>query len=150
MARSKSRTIRLQAFVHASPKKVFKSITEPKRLSRWFVDEASFSPRKGGRYAFSWKGGPTHTGKVLEFVRGHRYSITWQWPGMEADLTTKLTLSVAPKGNGTILKFTHRGFPKEDRWVDLYAGAVQGWTYFLMNFKSVVDHGRDLRSPNDW
>jgi uncharacterized protein YndB with AHSA1/START domain len=65
MARIKTRTIRLQTFVHASPKKVFKAITQPERLARWMLDEATLSPRKGGRYAFTWEGGPTHTGTVL-------------------------------------------------------------------------------------
>jgi uncharacterized protein YndB with AHSA1/START domain len=114
------------------------------------MDEGTISLRKGGRYAFTWKGGPTHTGKVLEFVRGKQITLTWQWPGQEDQLLTKLKLSVHPIAKGTILKLTHTGIPKSERWLDLYAASIQGWTYFLMNFKSVVDHGRDLRSPNDW
>jgi uncharacterized protein YndB with AHSA1/START domain len=114
------------------------------------MDEGTISLRKGGRYAFTWKGGPTHTGKVLEFVRGKQITLTWQWPGQEDQLLTKLKLSVQPIAKGTILKLTHTGIPKSERWLDLYAASIQGWTYFLMNFKSVVDHGRDLRSPNDW
>jgi|HubBroStandDraft_1064217.scaffolds.fasta_scaffold52278_2 uncharacterized protein YndB with AHSA1/START domain len=150
MARPKTRTIRLQTYVRASPKKAFRYISEPKRLSRWMLDEAVLSPRKGGSYSFTWTGGPTHRGKVLEFVRGKRITLTWQWPGMEDQLTTKLKLSVETKEGGTVLKFTHSGFPKQEKWVELYGGAIQGWTYFLMNFKSVVDHGRDLRSNFDW
>ncbi|MGP8072311.1 MAG: SRPBCC family protein [Thermoplasmata archaeon] len=150
MAPDKTRTIRLQAFVRASPKKVFRAVSEPKRLRRWFVDEASLTPRKGGGYAYTWKDGPTHRGKVLEFVRGKRVTLTWQWPGIESELVTKLRFSVEPREDGTILKLTHSGFPKQEKWVDLYAGAVQGWTYFLVNFKSVLDHDHDLRSPHDW
>ncbi len=150
MSPRRTRTIQLQTFVHASPKKVFKAISEPKRLSRWLLDEATISLRKGGRYSFRWEGGPTHTGKVLEFVRGKRITLTWQWPGMEELLVTKLKMSVEPKKGGSILKFTHSGFPRQERWLDLYGGSIQGWTYFLMNFKSVMDHGNDLRSNYDW
>jgi uncharacterized protein YndB with AHSA1/START domain len=150
MSVSKTRTIRLQTFVHASPKKAFKSISNPKRLSRWLLDEATLSPRKGGQYSFTWTGGPTHRGKILEFVRGKRITLSWQWPGMEDQLVTKLKMSVEPKEKGAILKFTHSGFPKQEKWLDLYSGAIQGWTYFLMNFKSVLDHGTDLRSSYDW
>jgi uncharacterized protein YndB with AHSA1/START domain len=144
------RTLRLRVFIDASPKKVFRWISDPERLTRWMLDDAALSPRKGGRYAFTWSGGPTHTGKVLEFVRGKSLTLTWQWPGKEDVLLTKLKLSVEPKRRGTVLKFTHSGIPKGEPWVELYAGAVQGWTYFMMNLKSVLEHGHDLRSPDDW
>jgi uncharacterized protein YndB with AHSA1/START domain len=150
VAPRKNRTLRLQVFVDASPKKVFKYVSDPERLTRWFVDRAALSGRKGGRYALTWEGGPTHTGKVLEFVRGKSLTLTWQWPGIEDDLTTRLKISVEPKKGGAVVRFTHSGFPKKERWVDLHAGAVQGWMYFLMNLKSVVEHGHDLRSPHDW
>jgi uncharacterized protein YndB with AHSA1/START domain len=150
MAPGKTRTIRLQVFIHASPKKVFKSISQPKFLTRWMLDDATLSPRKGGRYAFTWEDGPTHTGRVLEFVRGKGMTITWQWPGKEDLLLTKLRFSVEPKEGGTVLRLRHSGFPKHARWVDLYGGAIQGWTYFMMNLKSVLDHGDDLRSKYDW
>jgi uncharacterized protein YndB with AHSA1/START domain len=150
MAPTKSRTIRLRAFVHAPPAKVFKAVSDPVLLSSWFVDRATIEPRKGGRYAYSWEDGPTHVGTVLDFVRGRRLAISWQWPGIEDQLTTRLAFSVERKNRGTVLTLTHTGFPKEERWVDLYGGAIQGWTYFLMNLKSFLDHGYDLRSPFDW
>jgi uncharacterized protein YndB with AHSA1/START domain len=118
MARVRYRTIRLQVFVHASLTKVFKAITEPKLLSRWLLDSATLSPHKGARYSFTWDGGPTHTGEVLEFVRRRRISLTWQWPGSEKLVATKLRLSAEPKGRGTVVKFTHSGFPKDERWID--------------------------------
>jgi uncharacterized protein YndB with AHSA1/START domain len=146
----KTRTIRLRVFIHASPREVFKAISEPEILTRWFMDNATLSHRKGGHYSFTWKGGPTHTGRVLEFVQGKRIALTWQWPGKEEQLVTKLKLSLEPKEGGTVLKFTHSGFPKQEKWIDLYGGGIQGWMYFMMNLKSVLDYGHDLRSPLDW
>ncbi len=137
-------------FIHASPKEVFDAITKPEILTAWFMDHATLSPRKGGLYSFTWEGGPTHTGKITEFVRGKRIAFTWQWPGMEKLGVTKLKLSVEPKDGGTVLRFTHSGFSKRGAWVDLYEGAIRGWTYFMMNLKSVLENDRDLRSPLDW
>jgi uncharacterized protein YndB with AHSA1/START domain len=150
MARARTRTLRLPIFVHASPKKVFRAISEPKRLTRWLVDEATLSPRKGGRYAFTWEGGPTHTGTVLEIVPGRSLTLTWQWPGQERLGVTRLKMTVEPKKGGTVLRFIHSGFRTDGPWVDLYEGAIRGWTYFMMNLKSVVEYGHDLRSPLDW
>lgn len=148
--RGLTRTIRLRAFIRASPTKVFQAVSEPALLARWMLDHATISLRKGGRYTFGWDGGPTHTGTVLSFIPGRRIALSWQWPGMEDQLVTRLAFSVAPKKPGTVLTLTHTGFPKQERWVDLYGGAIQGWTYFLMNLKSFLDHGHDLRSPYDW
>ncbi len=150
MALTKMRTIQLQIFTRVSPKRTFKAISDPKHLKRWLLDGATLSLRRGGRYSFTWDRGPTHTGKVLEFVPEKRIVLTWQWPGQEEVLVTRLKLEIAPKNAGTVVKLTHSGFPKQDRWVDLYGGAIQGWQYFLMNLKSVLDHGQDLRSQYDW
>jgi len=53
MARPTTRTIRLRIFVHASPRKVFHAITQPKMLTRWFMDRATLTPSVGGRYSFT-------------------------------------------------------------------------------------------------
>jgi uncharacterized protein YndB with AHSA1/START domain len=149
MPRKSTRTLRNQYYVRAPPKKVFKALTSPKRLTRWFSDVAELSPRKGGRYLLGWTNGPQHTGKILRFVRGKAISFAWQWPGVEGIGVTRLTFSVVPKGEGSLVRVVHAGIPREARWWDLYAGAVWGWTYFLMNLKSVVETGHDLRSPFD-
>ena len=114
------------------------------------MDRAALTPRKGGSYEFTWEGGPTHRGKILEFVRDRRITFSWQWPGMERLGVTKLSLSIRPKKGGSVLTFTHTGFGTRGPWVDLYDGAIRGWTYFMMNLKSVLETGHDLRSPYDW
>jgi uncharacterized protein YndB with AHSA1/START domain len=150
MSRPTTRTVRCQVFVHASPSKAFGALTRPALLTRWFVDHATIDLRKGGRYAFSWDGGPTHAGAVTEFIPGKRITLSWQWPGHEKLEPTRLRMTVEPAKSGTIVRFAHSGFHAQGPWIELHDGAIQGWTYFLMNLKSVVDHGHDLRSPLDW
>jgi hypothetical protein len=62
---------------------------------------------------------------------------------------TILSLSVRAKFGGTLLQIEHTGFPKAERWTDLYGGAEWGWTYFAMNLKSLLENGHDLRSRHD-
>jgi len=69
---------------------------------------------------------------------------------MEKLGVTKLTLAVRPKEHATVLTFKHTGFGDRGPWVDVYEGAIRGWTYFMMNLKSVLENGHDLRSPYDW
>jgi uncharacterized protein YndB with AHSA1/START domain len=150
MAAPKLRTLRVPIFIHAPPEQVFQWVSEPERLTRWLSDTATLSPRKGTRYSLGWEGGPAHSGKVLECVPGRSVTLTWQWPGQEELGVTRLKLSVHAKGKGTVLRFTHSGFRGTGPWIALYEGSIRGWTYFLMNLKSVVETGHDLRSPYDW
>ncbi|HTP54925.1 MAG TPA: SRPBCC domain-containing protein [Thermoplasmata archaeon] len=150
MVRRMTRTLRLPIFIHASPKRVFKWISDDRRLTRWLSDAAALSARKGGRYRLGWDGGPTHTGRVLAFARGKQLTLSWQWPGKEHLGPTKLKLAVEPADGGTVLRFLHSGFGTTGEWVELYEGAIRGWTYFMMNLKSVLESDRDLRSPLDW
>ncbi|HTT46232.1 MAG TPA: SRPBCC domain-containing protein [Thermoplasmata archaeon] len=150
MPRRTTRTLRLPIFLHASPKRVFKWISTPERLTRWLCDSASLPARTGGTYRLGWDGGPTHSGRVLDFTRGAGFTLAWQWPGKERLGTTRLRLSIEAKDDGTVLRFTHSGFQRTGEWVDLYEGAIRGWTYFMMNLKSVMEAKHDLRSPYDW
>jgi uncharacterized protein YndB with AHSA1/START domain len=150
MTPTKTRTLQLPIFIHAPRKEVFEAISKPELLAQWFVDRATLSPKKGGAYAFTWEGGPTHTGKVLEFERGKRLTLSWQWPGQERLGMTRLRLTVASQHGGTVLTFTHSGFQRSVAWQEIYEGAIRGWTYFMFNLKSFLETGKDLRSPYDW
>jgi uncharacterized protein YndB with AHSA1/START domain len=148
MARRSTRSVSHQYFIQASPKKVFRAITDPKWVVRWLADTAEMSPRKGGTYAVGWNNGPQHRGTFLEFVPGKSVTMSWEWEGVNLH-GTRFRLSVSPKGKGALLEIEHSGFPKEPAWVDLYGGTEWGWTYFAMNLKSVLETGHDLRSNHD-
>lgn len=148
MTSKKTRSVSHQYFINESPKEVFKAFTDSKWLVRWLSDNAEITPYKGGRYSIGWKNGPQHFGTILDFVPGKSVTLSWKWEGVDLH-GTKFKLSVETKGNGSLLKVEHSGFPLEERWVDLYGGAEWGWTYFAMNLKSAIESGRDLRSKYD-
>lgn len=135
-------------FIRESPRRVFEAISSPECLVKWLADRAEVVPSKGGRYLLGWNGGPTHVGTLAEFRRGKIIAFSWNWPGVDLRGTV-LRLSVKAKGQGTLLKVEHIGFPREERWVELYGGAEWGWAYFAMNLKSVLETGHDLRSEFD-
>jgi len=148
MPRRSRRSVRHQYLVHAPPARVFRALTDPGEIVRWLADVAEIEPRTGGSYLVGWNDGPQHRGEILEFRRGRKVAFAWSWEGV-ALKGTRLTFSIAPRGKGTLLTVEHSGFPKEAKWVELYAGAEWGWTYFAMNLKSVLESGHDLRSPLD-
>ncbi len=148
MPAEKTREVRHRYFIRASPQRTFDAITNPAMLVKWLADKAQLSPQKGGDYLLGWTDGPTHTGKIIEFEPGKRIAFAWEWPGVSLGGTV-FRLSVEKKEDGSLLLVEHEGFPKLERWTDLYGGAEWGWTYFAMNLKSVLEHGHDLRSAMD-
>jgi uncharacterized protein YndB with AHSA1/START domain len=148
MSGGPERKVDHQYFIRAEPAAVFRALTEPVWLTRWLCDTAEISPQKGGSYRLGWKDGPTHVGKIVEFVPGAQIALAWRWPGVELDGTV-FSLVVEPQEGGALLRILHTGFPRREEWVDLYGGAEWGWTYFAMNLKSVLEHGHDLRAKQD-
>jgi uncharacterized protein YndB with AHSA1/START domain len=148
MPQPTTRAVRHQYFIRGQPKEIFRAITDPEWIVKWLCDSAAISLRNGGSYSFGWKGGPTHHGTILALVPGKRITFSWTWPGVDL-AGTRFTLAVAKKGAGSLLTVEHSGFPRSEKWTDLYGGAEWGWTYFAMNLKSVIEGGSDLRSPFD-
>ncbi len=148
---AKSRTIKQRLFIKAPPSKVFKAITEPRLLKRWFIASAKLSPRKGGNFSFKWQGGYALSGKVLDYNRDKKLSLSWQHgkEGKKPLGTTRVTFKLKPKEEGTILELTHSGYKSGNPWVEEYAEHSSGWAYYLTNLKSVLQHNKDLRSPLD-
>ncbi len=148
---AKSRTIKQRLFIKAPPSKVFKAITEPRLLKRWFIASAKLSPRKGGNFSFKWQGGYTLSGKVLDYTRDKKLSLSWRH-GKEEEKplgTTRVSFKLKPKEDGTILELAHSGYKSGNPWIEEYAMHSSGWAYYLTNLKSVLQHNRDLRSPLD-
>jgi uncharacterized protein YndB with AHSA1/START domain len=148
MPPKETRAVRHQYFIRATPARTFDALTNPAMLVRWLSDTAEIDPTKGGKYQIGWTDGPTHTGTVVAFEPGKSIALSWEWPGVTLHGTV-FRLSVEPKDDGSLLVVEHEGFPKREEWTELYGGAEWGWTYFVLNLKSVLETGHDLRSKYD-
>lgn len=142
--------IEQEYFFDTTPEIVFKALTEPKELAKWFLSKAKIDARRGGDYEFTWQGGYKHSGKVMKFVKNKTLVLSWPDKFESGKVfTTQAAFTLSRKGNGTLLKLKHTGFKKGDEWIWLYGAIQSGWAYFLTNLKSVLAQGVDLRSRYD-
>lgn len=141
-----------QSFYYdAPPEAIFEALTEPAQLTKWFVSKAKVELKKGGKVKFTWKGGHTMNGKVKRFTVGRKVAYGWRDNlGKGKEAKTLAVFEISKKGTGSMLKLTHGGFGDSKAWIELYGGIQSGWAYYLMNLKSVLSQGRDLRSEYDW
>ena len=143
-------TIEQSYYYGVPPSEVFSALTEPKGLSRWFLQEASIELRKGGPFRFTWRGGYTmksrlravNAPKMVEFAWADRVS-------RGKVFKTVARFELKKRGAGTVLHLTHRGFKSGRRWIALYGAINSGWAYYLTNLRSVLEHAVDLRSDLD-
>jgi uncharacterized protein YndB with AHSA1/START domain len=146
---AKSLTLEQSYFYQTSPRTVFRALTDPAQLVRWFLAKVDIPLEEGATYRFEWPGGYSHEGQVLELVPGRRLTLSWPNGPRSKRYFTRVTFSVRRAGTGTFLNVRHTGFPNSPNGVEQYGGTQAGWAYYLVNLRSVLEHGADLRSPRD-
>ncbi len=138
----------IQRYIYqAKPETVFRALTNPKELTKWFLQDAKVQLKEGGKMKFVWSPKDKHENKILELVPNRKLRITWPtmgWGGTPKT-NTYVTFNLTPRGKYTLLQIEHNGFGLGEEWVTYYAATYSGWTYYLLNLKSWLEHGIDLR-----
>jgi uncharacterized protein YndB with AHSA1/START domain len=130
--------LRMVRRLNHPPDVVWRAVTEPAQLSRWFPSNVDYEPGADAkiRFAFREGEGPTLDGVVTEYEPPHVIAYSWD--------TDHLRWEVQPDGDGTLLLFTHT--------FDDGPGAAKfaaGWETCLVVLEQALD-GRELRPPTDW
>jgi uncharacterized protein YndB with AHSA1/START domain len=141
--------VRQRYYYDAGPDVVFKALTKPKKLVKWFLEEAKIKPKEGSSYTFTWEEGLSHTGKVERVVLDRSLVLSWPDTIKGKVYKTEVSFTLTKKGKGTLLEVVHTGFKEGPDWVWLYGAIQSGWAYYLTNLKSVLSEGVDLRSKYD-
>ena len=122
----------------ASPQRVWRAITEPEELSRWFPDRAELELRAGGPGQFSWAAYGSFALRV-EAIDPPTY-FAWSWthePDVPVDQTettlVEWRLRPTPDG-GTVLTVRESGFTRPEHRIE----NDQGWTSELAELVSLL------------
>ena len=117
------------------PDRVFRALTEPADIARWWGPHAFTTPaieldlRVGGGYRFTMQppdGDRFHlSGEFVEISRPSRLAYTFRWDEPTPDdRETMVTLTVGAVGGGTELMLRQTGFATAER-LELHRA---GWT----------------------
>jgi uncharacterized protein YndB with AHSA1/START domain len=136
-------------FYESSPDVIFRALTEPKQLTKWFVSSAKIKPVEGSGYTLGWKGFPSQKGVVKKVTPDRLLVMSWPNKIEGKMFMTEARFTLRKKAGGTLLTVKHTGFEEGDDWVWLFGAVQSGWAYFLTNLKSVLAQGTDLRSELD-
>ena len=137
---SVTRSAALRVTISSDAVGIFDYLSDSKKLTLWFPDQAIIEPQLGGKYHFRWTGTEgVWSGVVTEFIRGNTLGFTWQPPN--EPVVTNVRIKLFPQGAETVVELSHSGFPSSDA----LDKAVGTWTLYLQNLKSVIEQGVDMR-----
>jgi uncharacterized protein YndB with AHSA1/START domain len=138
---------------------VWRAITTPEDMSRWYFDMINFKPEAGCDFSFIVEHEGSvhdHRCKVTEVVPWKKIAYTWRYHGQEGN--SLVTFELFPEGDRTKVRLTHEGletFPKLPRYAR--HNFVRGWNWligsglkdFVENCDREIFLSREFNAPRE-
>jgi uncharacterized protein YndB with AHSA1/START domain len=145
------RTIQQTYTIASSPEKVFRALTDPEELNRWWTTRSVSNPREGGSFEYIWEfDDPNRNGKqageYLEVVADKKLRYPWEAGNEGKGHNTTVEFTFSETAEGTLLELAHAGYKSGGDWDQVYEMTAQAWGFFLGNLKSYLENGQDNRA----
>ena len=146
---AESQSIEREILIAARPETVWELLADPRQAVRWMGQSATFDLRRGGRYRVEVIPGNVASGEFVEIDPPRRLVYTWGWETGRASAsvppgTTTLVFELEPRGEGTLLRFSHRDLPNPEA----AASHGHGWQHYFERLAAVAA-GADP-GPDPW
>jgi uncharacterized protein YndB with AHSA1/START domain len=138
--------------IDAPPEVVWKAITAPEELVRWFPLGAETRPGKGGQILYRW-GELVGRCRILEWKPPHHLRTGWMEApagGKAPDSPLVVDWHLEARGGKTVLRLVHSGFGPGAQWDKEYDGTNRGWTFELQALKHYLEHQRGKERRATW
>jgi uncharacterized protein YndB with AHSA1/START domain len=148
--RTETTSVEREISIAASPDTVWRFLVEPDKAARWMGRSVSFDPRPGGLYRVEVIPGHTARGEFVALDPPRRLVFTWGWEpgGLKANPvlsgSTTVEIELVPNGDGTTLRFRHRGLPG----AEAVQSHAHGWDHYLGRL--IIAARGDDPGPDPW
>ena len=133
------RTIERTIELSATPDRVWKAITDPTELSRWFPDGAELALQVGGEGVWEWEQYGRFPVRVELVEPPTRFSWSWTHPegsGVRVGVWTRVDWTLTPRADGgTTLMVRESGFESDDS----AAENLRGWSKELAELVEMLE-----------
>jgi uncharacterized protein YndB with AHSA1/START domain len=126
--------------VAASPARVFRAVSAPEELDRWWTRRASGPPVEGAEYELWF--GPRYDwrARVTQCLRPRAFEL--ELTRADADwLGTHVGFTLEERDGGTEVRFHHTGWPEENAH---YRVSSFCWAMYLRLLKRHVERGESV------
>lgn len=126
--------------INVSIDRVYRAVSTPAGLDTWWTRGATGSPQAGAEYQLDFGPGYAWRARVTRCVENADFELEM----MEADddwQGTRVRLQLEPRGDGTLLKFRHTGWPDAN---DHYRTSCHCWAMYLRILRRSLEHGESV------
>jgi uncharacterized protein YndB with AHSA1/START domain len=132
--------------IKSAPEVVFKALTQADELMRWFPTRVESDPRPGGKFKFTWEfananENGSQQGEYVEVVPNRKLSYTWT----AESIPTLVTFNLTDANGETTVELDHSSTQAGADHEKLHDMHANQWGFFMMNLKSYLEAGMDLR-----
>ena len=142
-------------YINADLKSIYNAWTKSGELEKWFLSKATFYSKEGkeilptenaiteSKYRWSWFAqNHSEEGAVCQ-ANGRDY-LQFTFAG-----NCKVDVQLSQVGNQTLIELTQTEIPLDNSSKEnIRLGCAFGWTFYLLNLKSVMEGGLDLRNKD--
>ncbi|GAB4445013.1 MAG: SRPBCC family protein [Chloroflexi bacterium OHK40] len=130
----------LQVFVQGTrPAELFRALTEPEFLTRWWPTHAEVDAREGGRYCLSWPAMNWHLrGRFIMVIRPELLIYTWSWDHKPDLAERTVTIRLMYHDGGTLLSLWHGPYDRSDQDQADRQSHLEGWRHFLPKLCAII------------
>ena len=138
-------------FINKNIDKVYKLISTPSGIAKWFIDKAEYTTeknslrkeneeaRKTDKYKWFWLYKDYSTeGEVLETEANKLFKFSFGSAGI-------VTITLTEDNGKTLVELKQENYPGQKYDEDAYINCYVCWTFYLSNLKSVMEAGFDMR-----
>ena len=158
--RATSRSIDLSVDLDAPVDVVWRALTDPAELVRWFPTDASIDPRPGGAFTISWEGQwqwdmtvtdvePLRRLRMIDH-RARPFDADGRPVAAAAVATLALEITLEALGDKTRRRLVHSGFGSGSTWDDEIDGVHLGWNVELRGLRQYLTHHRGRARQIGW
>ncbi|MBI1938679.1 MAG: SRPBCC domain-containing protein [Ignavibacteriales bacterium] len=143
--------------INAETKEIYKSWAAPHGLEKWFLRKAEFKDTNkkilgpneiiqvGDTYEWYWHGWPDEVverGTILEANGRDFLKFSFGKAGI-------VSVAIKNEEGENIVELTQEEIPTdEESKVNFHMGCSEGWAFYLVNLKSILEGGIDLRNKD--
>ena len=137
--------IEREILIDAPVEVVWRVVTEPDQMDRWFSEKAEFDPRPGAEGRIRMSARTTYNIEVEAVEPNRRFAFRWVHPdGAKADESNSLLVEFTfhAQAGGTRLRVVESGLDtvdwSDDAKRDYFEGHTSGWPRLLSRLRDLI------------